>query len=140
MSLRESPGRALRFCGATVLVFLLLATESVAAVRVYYFHRTVRCDDCLLIEQLSAETLRKTFSQELTDGRLEWRPINLDSPENIHFVFDYDLNANELVVVRGEASRPLFDKLPEVWNLVQQPDQFRSMLVNLVREHLAQPN
>jgi len=113
--------RTLRFCGATALVCILLATESVAAVRVYYFHRTVRCGDCLRIDQMSSETLKETFHQELTDGHLEWRPTNLDLPENTHFMFDYDLNANELVVVRDDGKQPVFNKLPEVWELVTIP-------------------
>ena len=113
---------------------------SVAAVRVYYFHRTVRCGDCLRIDQMSSETLKETFHQELTDGHLEWRPTNLDLPENTHFMFDYDLNANELVVVRDDGKQPVFNKLPEVWELVYHPAKFCSMLIDLVREQLAQPN
>lgn len=122
------------------LACVLLATESLAAVRVYYFHRTVRCADCLLIEQVSADALQEVFPQALADGRLDWRPVNLDQPENTHFVFDFDLNANELVVVRGEGGTVAFSKLPEVWKLVQQPDQLRSMLIDLVKSQLAQPN
>ena len=125
---------------ALTLVCFLLAAESFAAVSVYYFHRTVRCSDCLLIEQLSAETLRKTFSQELADGRLEWRSVNLDQPENTHFVFDYDLSANELVVVRGAGEQAVFSKMPEAWKLVCQPAKFCSILSDLVREQLAQPD
>lgn len=132
--------RLLQLCGTTALVCLLLVTESFAAVKVYYFHRTVRCADCLQIEQLSAGALQEVFPQALADGRLEWRPVNLDQPENTHFVFDYDLSANELVVVGIESGQPTFNKLPEVWKLVQQPDQLRSALIDQVKMQLAQPN
>ena len=129
-----------RFCGTTALVCLLLVTESFAAVRVYYFHRTVRCADCVQIEQVSAEALQEGCPQALADGRLEWRPVNLDQPENTHYVFDYDLDTNELVVVRGEGEEPVFSKLPEVWKLVQQPEQLRSALIDQVKKQLTQPN
>jgi hypothetical protein len=132
--------RILRLCGTTALVCTLLVSESFAAVTVYYFHRTERCTDCLLIEQMSADVLKDTFPRELADGRLVWRPTNLDQSENIHFVFDYDLDANELVVVRGAWEQQVFNKLPEVWKLVQQPEQLRTALVDQVRKHLAQPD
>ena len=132
--------RILQRCGTTALVCTLLVSEGFAAVTVYYFNRTERGTDCLLIEQMSADVLKENFPRELSDGRLVWRPTNLDLSENTRFVFDYDLSSNELVVVRGDESRLAFNKLPGVWNLVQQPEQFRLLLADLVRESLAQPN
>lgn len=131
---------AARLGGVAVFLCLLLSGEALAAVKVYYFHRTVRCSDCLEIERMTAATLMETFPAELAAGRLTWLPMNLDQPENTHFLFDYELNANELVVMRETTLPAVFDKLPEVWKLVQQPEQFRSALIAMVRQHLAQPD
>ena len=130
--------RTRRILGAAVLCFLLLVAEVAAEVRVYYFHSTARCAECLKVEQMTGEILRENFYQELAGGQLAWLPTNADLPENSHFVFDYDLAANELVVVRDpEVRTTAWNKLPEVWNLVHDPGKFRTELLNMVRQALA---
>jgi hypothetical protein len=121
-----------------LLLVLLSVVDAGAEVRVYYFHSTARCTECLQIEELIGESLREVFPKELTDGRLTWRPTNADLSENAHFVFDYDLAANELVVVRDTSDRTNgWNKLPEVWKLVHNPELFRTELVNMVSKALA---
>lgn len=123
--------------GAAVICSLLLVTEAAAEVRVYYFHSTARCAECLRIEQLAGEVLQESFPGELASGELVWRPTNADLPENIHFVFDYDLAANELVVVWEVVAESVdVHKLQEVWNLVHDPESFRAKLVTMVRQAL----
>jgi hypothetical protein len=111
--------------------------DAPAQVTVYYFHSTARCTDCLEIERLSGEVLQQSFPQELTGGRLLWRPVNVDLPEQAHFIFDYDLAANELVVVHDDQDEEVgWNKLPEIWEEIQQPEKFRSKLVRLVQQAL----
>lgn len=129
--------RAGRMLGAALVCILLLASEAAPEVRVYYFHSTARCADCLRIEKMAGDVLQERFPGELAEGELTWLPTNADLPENAHFVFDYDLAANELVVVRDSAVRTTaWIKLPEVWNLAQNPGAFRTELVKMVRQAL----
>lgn len=123
-----------------IIVFLGLSSAAAMAapVTVYYFHSTARCEDCLKIEQMAGEILRQAFSHELAEGVLTWRPLNADLPENTHFVFDFNLAVNELVVARGRVPHERsWDKLPEVWRLVHDPEQLRADLVRLVRQALS---
>ena len=55
------------------------AAQGTHVVRVYYFHTTQRCASCKKIEALSAEAVRTGFERELSDGRLEWQVVNIDS-------------------------------------------------------------
>ncbi|HXV22060.1 MAG TPA: nitrophenyl compound nitroreductase subunit ArsF family protein [Desulfuromonadales bacterium] len=129
--------RTWRILGAAVVCFLLLIAEAAAEVRVYYFHSTARCAECLQIEQMTGEILQENFPRELAGGQLAWHPTNADLPENSHFVFAYDLSANELVVVRDPADRTAWNKLPEVWTLAHDPGKFLTELVKMVRQALA---
>lgn len=109
------------------------------AVTVYYFHSTTRCDSCLEIERLAEELLTREFSLELAAGRLLWLPVNVDLPENAHFVSDFDLAANELVVSRGAAEiGEAYVKLPDVWALAYDPETLQARLLRLVKDVLAQ--
>lgn len=111
------------------------AQAAAAQVTVYYFHSTIRCVDCLEIERLAGDVLQRSFPRELASGQLIWNPVNVDLPENTHFVFDYDLAANELVVAQTDPPGN-FLKLFEVWNLARQHEQFRAELVRLVGKAL----
>ena len=112
-----------------------------SAVTVYYFHGTARCALCLRIEQMAEEILRDAFPGELANGELIWRAVNVDLPENAHFIVDYDLAANELVVTKGNQTQPgTWNKLPEVYRLVDDPEQFRTQLIQLGRQALARPD
>lgn len=71
------------------------ASAGEGRVIVYYFHGTVRCETCLLIEAMAEGALQADFLDELTDGRLLWHPLSADLPENAHFVTDFSLGANE---------------------------------------------
>lgn len=106
-------------------------------VTVYYFHSTQRCPDCLEIERLTGEILQENFHQELASGQLSWRPLNVDLPENTHFIFDYDLAANQLVVVRERpGSKNSWHKLAQTWQEIQEPERFGSKLVQMVQQAL----
>jgi len=128
--------RLVRRLAVVVLLsfYPLGACAAAVPVTVYYFHSTQRCETCLEIERFAGEILQERFPQELASGQLSWRPVNIDLPENSHFIFDYDLAANALVVVRdGQGARNDWEKLPDVWKEIQNPGQFRTKLVNLVR-------
>lgn len=84
----------------------------------YYFHVTVRCTTCRNIEAYSKEAIHKRFAKELASGQLEWRPVNVQLPENRHFVQDYQLFTKSLVLVRSENGRQMEYKiLHDTWEL-----------------------
>lgn len=124
--------------GAVFLCQSLGDAETTSPVAVYYFHSTARCAECLNIERMAEETLRREFADQLAGGQLSWRSINADLPENTHFVFDYELSANELVVAKTLNNQTVvWKKLAEVWSLATDPETFRVRLVTLINEMLA---
>lgn len=130
-----------RFCSLLVAILWALAWAGTgygaSQVTVYYFHSTARCAECLNIEEMAEATLRGNFAAELAGGRLSWRSINADLPEHSHYVFDYELAANELVVATDSPpENGGWKKLAEVWTLAHDPETFRSRLVPLVEEAL----
>ena len=91
----------------------------------YYFHGKARCATCRKIEAYSEEAITAGFEIELGDGRLEWRAVNIDEPENTHFVQDFQLVTKSVVLVEysdGEVVR--WENLKDVWQLVRSKDRF----------------
>ncbi|MFH1864924.1 MAG: nitrophenyl compound nitroreductase subunit ArsF family protein [Candidatus Eisenbacteria bacterium] len=105
---------------------------------VYYFHRTLRCDTCLKFEAYTDEALSSCFTEELDDGELEWRVANLDDPGSEHFVDDYHITENSVVVVefRGGEQRE-WANLDAIWGFVGDKPTFLSYIRSEVEASLS---
>jgi len=100
----------------------------------YYFTGKVRCSSCRKIEAVSRETIEKSFQKELADHRLLFLVVNVDQPENRHFVEEFQLGSSSLVLVEMHNGKPLeWKHLPDVWTLVEDD----SKLEKYVREEVA---
>jgi hypothetical protein len=90
-----------------------------SAVVVHYFHRTLRCQTCLTIEAYTREALESSFQSALADGRLVWRPLNLEAPGNAHCEEDFALQFNSVIVTAPAAADSVrWWNLDGVWDLV----------------------
>lgn len=115
------------------------ATSQIADQKViaYYFHGNVRCVTCKKIEALTKESIDSDYAADLKKGNLEWRVVNIDLPENKHYIKDYQLYTRSVVLSdlhKGEQSR--WKNLEKVWTLVRDHDQFVSYIQKEVASFL----
>lgn len=88
----------------------------------YYFHLTVRCTTCRTIDR----------------GRLEWQVVNVELPENEHFVKDYQLFTKSVVLVHiANGKQQSHKTLNDVWELVGDKARFQAYVDKEVRGYLA---
>ncbi len=91
----------------------------------YYFHGTFRCTTCRTIEQYSHDAIQTYFAKELGNGRIEFRPVNVEEPENKHFIQYYQLVTRSLVLsLVSDGKETKWKNLPDVWKLVTDKDNF----------------
>ena len=91
----------------------------------YYFHSTRRCPTCRKIEAQAQEAVQTGFAEELKQGRLAWRPVNLEEPGNEHFAAEYKVTGSSLVIAEVKDGKPVrFAKLDKTWNLVHNKPAF----------------
>lgn len=101
----------------------------------YYFHGTVRCETCLHMEHYADEALKTHFADLLAAGRLEWRVINREVPPNEHFVQDYQLYSQALILVDSIPGQPAeWKNLEAIWEHAGEKAEF----INYVRAEVAQ--
>jgi hypothetical protein len=94
-------------------------------VTAYYFHGNFRCPTCKKMEQYSRESIELNFAQQLKSGALVFQPINIDEPENQHFVQDYQLVTKSLVLVKYEnGKQKAWKNLPAIWQKVGDQQAF----------------
>ena len=92
--------------------------EAQRRVIAYYFHGTARCATCRAIEQYTYEALVTGFPGELESGTLEWRPINVEEPQNQHFIDEYQLSMRSVILadMAGE-NQTRWKNLDQIWEL-----------------------
>ena len=103
-------------------------------VTLYYFHGTIRCQTCLDMESNAKKVLETYFSSRVEDGTLRWQVVNIDLPENYHFVDEYIIMYNTLVIQsykNNEAAE--WKELWEAWDLSEKGERY----IQYVRDEVA---
>ncbi len=104
----------------------------------YYFHTTQRCATCRKIEAYTAEAIQNGFPEELKTGRLVFQALNVDEPENRHFLKDYELFTKSVVLVGEESGKQVaWKNLPKVWELIGDKEKFVQYIQGETRAYLA---
>jgi hypothetical protein len=102
-----------------------------------YFHTTYRCASCRAIEAYSHEAIESAFADELKDGRLLWKAVNIEVKGNEHFAKDYKLYTKALVLVEELRGRPArWKNLEKVWQLLQDKPRFLRYVREETRAYL----
>ena len=106
-------------------------------VTAYYFHRTHRCRTCLTIEKYALQALEHYFKKELSEKRLEFKPIDMEKTENRHFVKDYQLYTSSLILsLRKKDKEVKWENLEQVWFLVKDMEKFFLYVKDKVEPYL----
>ena len=104
---------------------------------VYYFHGDVRCVTCHNLEAYTKEALERYFADGLTSEDITWKPVNVDKPENKHYVRDYKLVSKAVVlswVVKGKEIR--WKNLDQIWQKVNNKEDYLEYIRQGVEEFL----
>jgi hypothetical protein len=95
----------------------------------YYLHGNTRCPSCLKIEAYTKASIEENFAAELSSGRIEWRVVNTDEPENRHFLDDYSLTTKSVVLSDTiDGQERSFKNLDRVWDLLSDEAEFKSYI------------
>jgi hypothetical protein len=103
----------------------------------YYFYGNVRCASCKKIEAYSYEAIQSAFKDEIKNGLLEWKTVNIDKPENKHFIDDYELYTRSLVIVEfKDQKQTKWKNLDMVWELLKNKNAFIEYVQKEIKEFL----
>jgi hypothetical protein len=108
-----------------------------AKVIAYYFHGTFRCTTCRTIEKYSKEAIEHYFANELKNGTLEFKSLNVEEAENRHYIQDYQLFSRSLVISLVKQDKEVtWKNLTDVWKLVRDKDKFFQYVKDEVEKFL----
>jgi hypothetical protein len=102
-----------------------------------YFHTTARCPTCHKIEELSAQAVTLNFENELKTGKVVWRVINVDEPENKHYNDDYQLYTKSLIISEVKDGKEVrWKNLEKIWVLVRDDEKFDAYVKDEITDWL----
>lgn len=111
------------------------AQANASVTTVYYFHGARRCVTCNRIEALTRSAVEETFREEISKGTVAFAPVDVERPENEHYVQDFQLAVRSVVVRNGTG----YERLDKVWDLVHGDEGgFRDYIVEAVRRRIGE--
>ena len=103
----------------------------------FYFHGNFRCANCKKIEQYSREAVEKYFTKQLKTKELIFNIINIDLPENKHFIEDYQLYTKSFVIAEFKDGKQVkWKNLTKVWNYLNDRDKFYEYVKSEIQKYL----
>ncbi|MFC1674799.1 nitrophenyl compound nitroreductase subunit ArsF family protein [Candidatus Omnitrophota bacterium] len=131
-----------RFLAPIILMTLLvIGTARVfgADVKIiaYYFHGNARCVTCHKMEQYTKEAIEENLKDELANGLLVFKAVNVEEKENEHFVNDYQLYTKTLIISYVEDGKETRHKnLIKIWEYVRDKKKFFSYVTTEINGYL----
>jgi hypothetical protein len=110
--------------------------NTVERVEVMHFHPAQQCYSCRTLGEYSNETVNIFFAPELASGKLVFREVNLDLPENADLVKKYDVTGSSLWVGVYDANGFHKEQNVNVWYKINNETEFVQYLQPIIRERL----
>jgi disulfide oxidoreductase YuzD len=97
-------------------------------VEVFVFHSTHRCASCVTMGKYAGETINEYFQPELRNGKIEFREINVDLPENKELASKFKAVGSSLFINAISDGKDNITEDIKVWQLIFNEAQFKSYL------------
>ncbi|MEZ4528618.1 MAG: nitrophenyl compound nitroreductase subunit ArsF family protein [Desulfobacterales bacterium] len=111
------------------------------SVIVNYFHGKRRCITCQKLEAYAKESLNTYFADELADKRIHWKVTDVSIPENAHFIQDFSLVSQSLVLTMQENGKQTkWQHLDQIWNLVRNQQAYMEYVRDSVKAFMSDNN
>jgi hypothetical protein len=83
---------------------------------VFYFHGNRRCRTCLGIQETIQRTIAERFGAETASAALSFQDVNIDAPDNKHFIQEFNLSSSSMVVTANKGKAMLkWENCEKVW-------------------------
>ena len=93
-------------------------------IEVVHFHATQQCVSCITVGKFAKQTIDEKFPEEVKTGKIVFKEINAELPENQAIVNQYQARGSSLFVnaIRNEQDNIAEDTT--VWRLVNSESQY----------------
>ncbi len=106
-------------------------------IEILHFHPKTQCVSCKTIGAYAEETVNTFFSKELNNGRITFRHVNYELPENQELVLLYKPPGSALCIgVYDDQGHLYTEENYTVWYKIENKEGFMSYLKQLIDKRL----
>lgn len=107
-------------------------------VEVIYFHGKQRCATCMAIEKNTQEMVDAMFANEVKDGKVVFKIVDISTPEGEAFADKYEVTWSSLFVNAWKEGKETRNNMTEFafGNARRNPDAFKKGLSAQIRQAL----
>lgn len=103
-------------------------------VEILYFHGKQRCATCMAIERNAKEAIETQFADELKNGTVIFKTIDISEPENEAVADKYEVTWSSLFICKWKDGKETYENLTEYAfaNARTAPDTFKSGVIEKI--------
>ena len=106
---------------------------NVLKVEILHFHPKVQCYSCKTLGNYAEETINTYYSKELNNGRITFKHINYELPENEQLVLLYKPPGSALCIgVYDDQGHLYIEENIGVWYRIENKDNFTKYMKQLI--------
>lgn len=107
---------------------------------VYFFYNDIYCSTCEKLENYALNAVQENYADELTSGIMQWRTLDMRTPENKHFVEDFGLYSKSIVLLEfNDTAIARYKNLEDIWELVGDQEDYESYISNSLESFMNEP-
>ena len=107
-------------------------------VEVIYFHRTQRCNSCRWAGDGVEYVINNYFKNELQDGRLVFRLMDVQDKANSEIVKRYGAYTSSLFINKVTDGIDHIEQVTKIWLLIGKTDSFVTLVKGEIEKQLEQ--
>lgn len=103
-------------------------------VEILYFHGKQRCATCMAIEKNTKEAIKAQFADELKNGTVVFKTIDISKAENEKITEKYEVTWSSLFISKWKDGKETYENMTEYAfaNARKAPDTFKSGVIEKV--------
>jgi cytochrome c biogenesis protein CcdA len=104
--------------------------EDVEKVEVVYFHPRFRCVSCNNVEKFAEEVTEDEFAEEVEDGKVVFRSLEIDDPNNDELVDELGVTGSSLYIVAEGNGEREHSEIKSVWLHWNDPKRCKEIITS----------
>ena len=114
------------------------STNGTNMVEVVYFHRAQRCSGCIYAGDTTKYTVETYFAEELAEGKLVFKMLNLQDPANAAIVEKYGAYTSSLFINDIKGGIDQIEEVTDIWFLLHNDEKFVNLVKGELEKHLGE--
>ena len=102
------------------------------AIRIYYFHGSIRCHTCVSVDENTHQYLKELFPVKMDKGEIVFQSINIDKDERPDLVKKYQIYGQTLLFIKSDK---VIDKTDDAFQYVTtNPEKWKQLVKKTIHE------